>query len=63
MEIHSGIAMTLENTISRRKMRSNATLSTTTPTWTDTGANPGLLGEMSETNHLSHGTALLGYAG
>jgi hypothetical protein len=28
------------------------------PTWTDSGANPGLCGERSVTNRLSHGTAM-----
>jgi hypothetical protein len=32
-------------------------LSTTNPTWTDPGANPGLDGERTATNHFSHGTA------
>jgi hypothetical protein len=32
-------------------------LSTTNPTWTDPGANPGLRSERSATNRLSHGTA------
>jgi hypothetical protein len=37
----------------------NATLSTTNPTWTDPGSNPGLRGKRPATNRLSHGTALL----
>jgi hypothetical protein len=36
----------------------SATLSTTNPTWTDQGANPGLRSEGQTTNRLSHGTAL-----
>jgi hypothetical protein len=32
-------------------------LSTTNPTWTDPGSNPGLRGERPATNRLSHGTA------
>jgi hypothetical protein len=36
----------------------SATLSTTNPTWTDLGSNPGLRGERPATNRLSHGTAL-----
>jgi hypothetical protein len=32
-------------------------LSTTNPTWTDPGSNPGLCGERPATNRLSHGTA------
>jgi hypothetical protein len=35
----------------------SATLSTTNPTWTDPGSNPGLRGERPATNRLSHGTA------
>jgi hypothetical protein len=41
----------------RRKPCPSATLSTTNPTWTDQGANPGLRGERPATNHLSHATA------
>jgi hypothetical protein len=41
------------------KTCSNATLSTTNPTWTDPGSNPGLRGEGPATNRLSHGTALV----
>jgi hypothetical protein len=33
-------------------------LSTTNPTWTDPGANPGLHGERPATNDMSHDTAL-----
>jgi hypothetical protein len=33
-------------------------LSTTNPTWTDPGSNPGLRGERPATNRLSHATAL-----
>jgi hypothetical protein len=35
----------------------SATLSTTKPTWTDPGSNPGLRGERPATNRLSHDTA------
>jgi hypothetical protein len=35
----------------------SATLSTTNPTWTDPGKNPGLCGGRPETNRLSHGMA------
>jgi hypothetical protein len=35
----------------------SVTLSTTNPTWTDPGSNPGLRGERPATNRLSHGTA------
>jgi hypothetical protein len=37
----------------------NLPSATTNPTWIDPGANPGLRGERSATNRLSHGTALL----
>jgi hypothetical protein len=40
-----------------RKTCPSATLSTTNPTWTYSGANPVLRGERPATNHLSHGTA------
>jgi hypothetical protein len=39
----------------------SATLSTTNPTWIDPGSNPGLRGERSATNRLSHGTANILY--
>jgi hypothetical protein len=42
-----------------RKTCRNASLSTTNPTRTDRGTNPGLCGERQETNRLSHGTAFL----
>jgi hypothetical protein len=35
----------------------SATLSTTNPTWTDPGSNPGLRGKRPATNRLSRGTA------
>jgi hypothetical protein len=35
----------------------SATLSTTNPTWTDPGSNPGLRGGRPAANRLSHGTA------
>jgi hypothetical protein len=35
----------------------SATLSTTNPTWTDPGSNPGFRSERPATNRLSHGTA------
>jgi hypothetical protein len=34
----------------------SATLSTTNPTWTDPGSNPGLRGGRPAANRLSHGT-------
>jgi hypothetical protein len=46
-----------ENRSPRRKTCPSAILSTTNPTWTDLGSNPGLRGERPATNHLSHGTA------
>jgi hypothetical protein len=45
--------LTGENRITRGKACPSATLSTTNPTWTDTGSNPGLIA-----NRLSHGTAI-----
>jgi hypothetical protein len=39
------------------KPRPSATLSTTNPTWTDPGSNPGLPGGRPAANRLSHGTA------
>jgi hypothetical protein len=49
-----------ENRSIRGKSCPSATLSTTNPTWTDLGSNPGLRGERSATNCLSHGTAYPG---
>jgi hypothetical protein len=51
--------LTGENRGARRKTCLSATLSTTNPTWTDPGSNPGLRGERPESNRLSHGTALV----
>jgi hypothetical protein len=45
-----------ENRSTRGKTCPSATLSTTNPTWTDPGSNPGLRGGKSVTNRLSHGT-------
>jgi hypothetical protein len=36
----------------------NATLSTTNPTWSDSGSNPGRRGGKPATNRLSYGAAL-----
>jgi hypothetical protein len=47
---------TRENRSTRVKTCPSATLSTTNPTWTDPGSNPGLRGERQATNRLSHGT-------
>jgi hypothetical protein len=49
--------LTRENRSTRGKTCPSATLSTTNPTWTDPGSNPGLRGERPATNRLSHGTA------
>ena len=49
--------LTGENRSTRGKTCPSATLSTTNPTWTDRGSNPGLRGERPATNRLSHGTA------
>jgi hypothetical protein len=46
----------------RGKTCSSATLSTTKPTWTDPGSNPGLCGERPATNRLSHGTVLRAFS-
>jgi hypothetical protein len=50
--------LTGESPSTRGKTCPSATLSTTNPTWTESGSNPGLRGERPATNHLSHGTAL-----
>jgi hypothetical protein len=50
--------LTGENRDTRGKTCPSATLSTTNPTWTDPGSNPGLRGERPAANRLSHGTAL-----
>jgi hypothetical protein len=52
--------LTEGNRSTRVKTCPSATLSTTNPTWTDPGSNPGLRGESSATNRLSHGTAIPG---
>jgi hypothetical protein len=44
--------LTGENRSTRGKTCPNATLSTTNPTWTDPGTNPGLCGERPATNYL-----------
>jgi hypothetical protein len=48
--------MTGENRSTREKTCPSATLSTTDPTRTDPGSNPGLRGGRQATNRLSHGT-------
>jgi hypothetical protein len=49
--------LTGENRNTGGKTCLNVTLSTTNPTWTDPGSNPGLRSERPTTNRLSHGTA------
>jgi hypothetical protein len=56
---HGGMILSGGNRRTRRKNYPSATLSTTNPTWTDLGANPGLRGERPVTSRLSHGTASL----
>jgi hypothetical protein len=51
--------LTGENRRTRGKTCPSATLSTTNPTCTGAGSNPGLRGERPATNRLSHGTAFL----
>jgi hypothetical protein len=50
-----------ENRSTLRKTCSSATLSTTNPTWTYPGSNPGLRGERLATNRLSHGKIIWAY--
>jgi hypothetical protein len=49
--------LTGENWSTGRKTCPSATLSTTNPTWTDPGCNPGLRGDRRATNRLRHDTA------
>jgi hypothetical protein len=49
--------LTGENRSTRGKTCPSATLSTTNPTWTDPGSNPGVRVGRPATNRLSHGTA------
>jgi hypothetical protein len=51
--------LTVENRSTRGKTSPSAALSTTNPTWTDPGSNPGFRGGKPATNRLSHGTAFL----
>jgi hypothetical protein len=51
--------LTRENRSTRGKTCPNATLSTTNPTWSDPGLNPGLRGGRPAANRLSHRTALV----
>jgi hypothetical protein len=57
-ESQGAMILTGENRRTRRKACPSATLYTKNPTWTDPGANKGLHRERSETNRLSHGTAV-----
>jgi hypothetical protein len=50
--------LTGENRSTRGKTCPSATLSTTNPTYTDPGSNPGLRGGRPAANRLSHGTAV-----
>jgi hypothetical protein len=59
LESDGGMILTGENRRTQRKTCPSATSSTTNPTWTDPGANPGLRGERPATNDLNHDTALL----
>jgi hypothetical protein len=54
-----GMKLTGENRSTRGKTCPSATLSTTTPTRTNPGSNPGLRGGRPAPNRLSHGTAIL----
>jgi hypothetical protein len=49
--------LTGENRGTLGKTCPSATLSTTNPTWTDRGSNPGHRSARPATNRLSHGTA------
>jgi hypothetical protein len=51
--------LTGENRSTQEETCSSATLSTTNPTWTDPGSNPGLRGGRPAANRLSHATALV----
>jgi hypothetical protein len=50
--------LTGENRSTRGKICHSATLTTTNPTCTDSGSNPGLRDGSPATNRLSHGTAM-----
>jgi hypothetical protein len=50
--------LTGENRSARGETCPSATFSTTNPTGTNPGSNPGLRGERPATNRLSHGTAI-----
>jgi hypothetical protein len=59
MENRGGMILTGEIQGTRRKTCCSASLSTTNPTWANSGTNPDLRGERTATNRLSHGTAKL----
>jgi hypothetical protein len=50
--------LTWENRNTGGKTCPSATLSTTNPTWTDPGSNPGIRSERPTTDRLSHGTVI-----
>jgi hypothetical protein len=52
-----GMTLTGETLSTRGKTCPSTTLSTTNPTWSDPGMNPGLRGGRPATNCLSHDTA------
>jgi hypothetical protein len=58
LENDGGIMLTGESLRTRRKTCSSVTLSITSVTWTDPGANPGLRVERPATNRVCHGTGL-----
>jgi hypothetical protein len=58
MKSHSGMILAGECRRTRRETCPSSTLSTTNPTRTGSGANPGLRGKTPATNSLGHGTAL-----
>jgi hypothetical protein len=53
------LKVTGENRSTRGQTCPSATLSTTKPTWIESGSKPGLRGRMPATNRLSHGTACM----
>jgi hypothetical protein len=53
--------LTGENRSPGGKTCPSATLSTSNPTWTDPGSNPGLRGEKPATNRLSRGTTICSF--
>jgi hypothetical protein len=54
---HRWKKLTGQNRSTRGKTCLSSTLSTTNPTWTDPGSNPGLSGARPAANRLRHGTA------